>query len=67
MKLLVLGNIMFIMSGILAASAFNMAIGQSQEALQYKRAYEATRGEIEALYRTIGKGVDPAYVCKTRH
>lgn len=30
----------------------------------YRLNYESIRGELESIYRTQGKGIDPAFTCK---
>lgn len=35
-------------------------------ALQLESVHEAMRGEVEAVYRTVGKGINPAFRCKPR-
>ncbi len=52
-------NIIGIIS-ILAAANYKL------DALRHQAAYQRIRGDIEALYRTVGKGVDLSYVCKKR-
>lgn len=41
-----------------------LAITQSIDAFQYKRTYEAFRGDSEAFKRTIGRPIDNAFTCK---
>lgn len=58
--LLILGSLG--LSLFLGITAYNKFL----DSLQWERYYEAERNELESVYRTIGKGADPAYRCESK-
>jgi hypothetical protein len=50
----------------LCAYSVHLAVNASIDSNTYQMYYEAARSETQALYRTIGRHKDSAYVCKLR-
>ena len=63
MKILFL--IMSVLAMILATKLIRETYVSYGLVVQYKKAYEETRADIEALWRTKGR-IDTAYVCKRK-
>ncbi len=57
--------ILLVLNGFLGTFIYYHAKAE-YKAYLYMRAFEDSRSDYESLARTLGKGVTPAFTCKTR-